>query len=390
MTINPSRILHVDMDAFFASCEIVKNPILNGKPVIVGGSAEARGVVSAASYEARKFGVHSAMPMAQAKKLCPQGVFITSNFADYSRFSKKIIEIFYLFTPEVIPMSLDEAYLDITASQKLFGNALNIADQIKRLIKGKTDLDASIGIASSRIAAKFASTAAKPNGIVMILPGYEKTFLAPFPVGKICGIGEKTTQQLDKVGIKTVDDLARADIKSLILIFGKSMGETLKKYSHGLDPTHFISQSEEKSISKETTFPEDIYKIEYISSKLNFLAEKVTFNLRRKGFKASTITLKIRYSDFSTHTNRKTLNASSDRDDIILDVCKELLKKNLKKKKVRLIGVSLSNLTKGIQIDLFNGNRGEKKRDLYKSMDSIREKFGFESILSANTLLSKK
>jgi DNA polymerase IV len=380
----------VDMDAFFASCEIVKNPYLKGKPVIVGGRAETRGVVSAASYEARKFGVHSAMPMAKAKKLCPNGIYITSNFADYSFFSEKIIEIFYQFTPDVYPMSLDEAYLDITASQKLFGDAFTIAERIKRMIKDKTELNASIGIASSRIAAKFASSTAKPNGIVMIFPGYEKVFLAPFPVGKVCGIGEKTTEELNKIGIKTVDDLAKADINNLILIFGKLIGETLKKYSLGLDTSSFKIESEEKSIGKETTFPEDIYVLEDIKSKLQILVEKVAFNLRRRGFKTSTITLKLRYSDFSTHTHQKTMKSSTDRDDIILNISLELLHKNLQKKKVRLIGISLSNLSSVTQIDLFQKDEGEKKRDLYKSMDSIRGKFGFNSISSAKTLLTKK
>jgi DNA polymerase IV len=386
----PPRILHVDMDAFFASCEVVKNPSLKGKPVIVGGKAETRGVVSAASYEARKFGVHSAMPMAQAKKLCPNGIFITSNYADYIEFSKKILDIFFSYTPDVQPLSLDEAFLEVTASQKLFGTAIEIAEKIKFEIKNKTELNASVGIASSRIAAKFASSIAKPNGMVMILPGYEKIFLAPFPVNKICGIGEKTTKELDIIGIKTLDDLARVDEKALELTFGKVMSGVLKKYASGLDPSPHRRCSEDKSISRETTFPEDLFALDDIKSKLDFLIEKAAFDLRKKEIKASTITLKIRYSDFSTFTHGRTICSPTDRDDIILLVSHELLKKNLKRKKVRLIGISLSNLSSASQIDLFEKGNGEKKTRLYKSIDSVRERFGFESILSANTLLNKK
>jgi len=378
------------MDAFFASCEIVKNPDLKGKPVIVGGCAEARNVVSAASYEARKYGVHSAMPMARAEKLCPHGIYITSNFADYSEFSKKIIDIFLSYTPDVQPLSLDEAFLDVTSSMKIFGNALAIADLIKKEIKDKILLDASIGIAGSRIAAKFASSIAKPNSIVMIFPGYEKKFLAPFPVSKICGIGEKTTKELNMIGINTIDELAKFDSKSLDLKFGKVTGQTLKKYASGEDSSYLWRKSAEKSISKESTFPENVGNYEALTSKMEFLVEKVGFRLRKKGVKTSTITVKIRYSDFSTFTHRTTMKSPTDRDDIIRKEGLALLKKNLKRKKVRLIGISLSKLSTATQIDIFEKNNGEKKKKLYKSIDSVREKFGFESIMSANTLISKK
>jgi len=378
------------MDAFFASCEVVKNPSLKGKPVIVGGSVENRGVVSAASYEARKYGVHSAMSMARAKKLCPHGIFITSNHADYVAFSERINEILLQFTPDVLPLSLDEAFLDITASQKLFGSAIEIAEKIKGLIKKETGLNASIGIASSKIAAKFASSVAKPDGIFMILPGYERVVLAPFPVGKICGIGDKTSRELERIGVETIGDLASIDEKTLNMTFGKLMGETLKKYANGMDPAPLKRESERKSISREMTFPEDLCDHSDITSKLNLLVEKAAFNLRKRGLKASTITLKIRFSDFSTRSHSRTLNTPTDRDDIIFNVSSQLLKNKLSRKKVRLIGVSLSNLTEASQIDIFDDRLGKKKEMLYKSIDSVREKFGFESILSAKTLLWKK
>jgi DNA polymerase IV len=378
------------MDAFFASVEVAKNPKLKGKPVIVGGSAENRGVVSAASYEARKFGVHSAMPMAKAIKLCPHAVFITSNFADYSAFSERIHKLFYEVTPLVQPLSLDEAFLDITGSINLFSDDIVIAENLKNRIKKYTSLVASIGIASNKLVAKFASIIAKPNGIAKILPGYEKSFLAPFPVSRLWGVGEKTAKQLDIIGLKTIQDIVDMGLEDLIKTIGKNLGESLYNYSLGIDNSPVETEGTRKSISKETTFAKDIYDVNELRLKLSFLVEKVAFYLREKRLKASTITLKLRFSDFKLKTTSRTLNFATDRDDIIFKTVVELLKKNKIDKKVRLIGVALSNLTEHNQLDLFESVPIDKKSSLYRSIDKIRNKFGFELIMTGNRLLSKK
>ncbi len=336
--------LHVDMDAFFVSVEELYDPSLKGKPVVVGGRPNERGVVSAASYAARKFGVHSAMPLRTAYKLCPQAIFVEGHPSRYREYSQKVYEVLHSFSPLVEMASIDEAYLDITGTERLYGPPLRAAHLLHERMKASTSLNCSIGIAASRLVAKISSDQAKPNGVLWVIPGQEAAFLAPLDVRKVPGVGKVTEKNLHLLGIRKVGDLARLDEAFLEQRFGK-WGMALAGKSHGLDAGGWydIEIGEDagpKSISHEHTFSEDTADLGQLESTLARLCEMVGRRLRENGLHARTIQLKLRYSDFSTITRAHSVPRATQLDNELADEIRALFHANWKPgATVRLLGV---------------------------------------------------
>ncbi|MBM3132478.1 MAG: DNA polymerase IV, partial [Chloroflexi bacterium] len=344
--INMARqILHIDLDAFFVSVERVLNPDLKGKPVIVGGHPEGRGVVACASYEARKFGVHAAMPLAAARRLCPQAIFLPGSFHRYQEYSSKFMDILADFSPDLEPGGLDEAYLDLTGFEPIYGPARETALRIKSRIKDEIGLTASVGIAPCKIVAKVASDFSKPDGLVEVAPGTEKAFLAPLPVRDLPGVGPKSQAELKRFGVTTIGQLADLPLSFLKHRFG-SYGEVLHRHASGIDESPVKAWGPVKSISRETTLDENSLDERLLKATLRYLVEKVGADLRSQGKQARTVALKLRYADFDTITRSRTLKMASDIDQMIYDAGAELLKKSLAQRRypVRLIGVRVSNL----------------------------------------------
>jgi len=377
------RIIHLDMDAFYASVEVLDNPELKGKPVIVGGTSN-RGVVSAASYEARKFGVHSAMPIVTARKLCPEGVFLPGRMSRYHELSEQIQAIFHRFTPLVEPISLDEAFLDVTASEKLFGPAEEIAVRIRKIVREETGLTVSAGVASSKLVAKIASDLNKPDGLTIVPPGEERAFLDPLPIGRLWGVGRATKQEFGLLGVHTIGDLGRLSPELLTRKFGKH-GIQLHYAALGLDERAVEPEREAKSIGNEETFETDLTHNKDMHRELLALCNKVGRRLRRHAVDGKTITLKVKYNDFKQITRSVTLHEPTcDHRQIYREICALLAKTDAGKKPVRLLGVSLANLspaTAARQIPLFaNKNMVRKRRELDEALDYIAEKFGTSAV----------
>lgn len=383
---NCRKILHVDMDAFYASVEQRDDPSLQGKPVVVGGRPEGRGVVSAASYEARKYGIHSAMPLAEALRRCPEAVFLPVNGRKYREVSARIMEIFLTYTPLVEPLSLDEAFLDITASTSLFGPADRIALTIKERIQAELYLTASVGLACNKFLAKLASDLKKPDGFVIVPPDKIQEFLDPLPVERIWGVGGKTARQLHGLHVKTVKELRRLDLKDLTKLFG-TLGTQLYHLARGMDERSVESERRVKSIGHETTFPQDLADYEELQTTLLKLSIDVGRRLRKNSLKGKTITLKVRYADFRTLTRSHTLLRTTDLDDVIYQEACSLLKEVSLKEPVRLIGVTVHNLTDRVedQLALFAEPQPDKEV-LTKVLDLVREKYGEKSITRARLL----
>lgn len=363
--------LHVDMDAFFASVEQVLNPALKGKPVIVGGGG-GRGVVTSASYEARKYGVHSAMPGFQAKKLCPQGIFLPNRRRVYSEFSRKVFTILRQYSPEVHAISIDEGVVDLTGTERLFGPPVKTSREILGRIEKELGLSSSGGLSGSRIVAKIAATMAKPHGFICVRPGAERIFLSPLPVESIPGVGPKTHKELLQKQIKTVGDLLqRPDLRSRYLDLEQSAGGK---------PSH------DHSVGNETTLDKPLKQIEKMEEVLWELVEEVGGRLRHEGFYARCITVKIRYSDFKTLARSRTLPQPTCFDREIFEVARHLLKKNLTPSRpVRLLGVSASALQRsGWQESLLDNQRRLSWEKLYRGIDRLRDKYG-EGTISAAT-----
>ena len=381
-----NEILHVDMDAFFVSVEEVLDPSLKGKPVVVGGSAEGRGVVSAASYAARKFGIHSAMPIAKAKRLCSHAIFLLGSHRLYSEYSTKVFEILRRYSPLVEPMSLDEAFVDLTGCKKLHGPILKTAETIRNEIRDRLGLNASIGIATNKLMAKIASAYCKPNGMLWIAPGSEQQFLAPLPIKRIPGIGPKGCAKLNRMGVKSVADLSRLPLELLEETHGK-WGVSLYRKARGISCSPVNAETEDpRSISRETTFATDSTDLLFLESTLSYLTEKTTAQLRSNGLFAKTVTLKLRYSDFKTVTRSQTLDWPTAADHKLLKTATKILRKLFDgRMQVRLIGISLSSLTAHPyqQEDLFDLKDSERWDGLYQGIDQIRKKYGFRSILRA-------
>jgi DNA polymerase-4 len=382
-----SSILHVDMDAFFVSVELLNRPDLRGKPVVVGGRPDQRGVVSAASYEARKFGIHSAMPLRTAGRLCPQAIFLDGHHEKYSEWSDRVASILVKFSPIVEMVSIDEAYLDLSGTERLHGPPLAAADKLLRAITRQTGLPCSGGLAATRLTAKVASDQGKPRGLVWVAPGMEASFLAPLPIRKIPGIGEVTERALRALGVETVEQLASHSQDKLEKIFGQ-WGTALYRKARGGDAYEFLIDAEPKSISHNHTFGEDTSDVAEMETLLSHLSQKACKRLREAGLSTRTVTLTIRYAGFETYTRSKTLTEPAQLDTDIFAVFLNLFRQHRDaKRKVRLLGVGLSALSHGAQqLDLLESDRREKLEKLTKAADSLRDKFGFTSVQFGGSL----
>ncbi|MEJ2331602.1 MAG: DNA polymerase IV [Desulfobulbaceae bacterium] len=389
MPASPRCIIHLDMDAFYASVEQLDNPDLKGKPVIVGGSSK-RGVVSAASYEARKYKIHSAMPIAQAMKLCPHGVFLPVRMKRYKEISSQVFRIFQKYTPLVEPLSLDEAFLDVTGSAKLFGTAEDIAKRIRKEVFQETGLTISAGVAASKLVAKIASDINKPDGLTIVPVGKEAEFLAPLPIKRLWGVGKKTQETLSLLGVHTFGDIASLPEKLLEQKFGKH-GISLRRKALGLDNRDVETEHETKSVGHEFTFDTDLVELETIRRELLELAVMVAKRLRRYQLQGKTITLKVKYHDFRQITRSSTIKQhSADSKRIYEEVIRLLQKTNAGEKPLRLLGISVS----GLQLEsgsrqqfLFQGMRSNGKRqEINKALDEIQEKYGSTAILPGRLL----
>jgi DNA polymerase-4 len=385
-------IFHVDMDAFFVSVEELFDPALKGKPVVVGGQRSERGVVSAASYEARKFGVHSAMPLRTAAKVCPQAIFVDGHPGRYREASEKVHAVLTSFSPLVEMASIDEAYLDMTGTERLHGPPLRAAHELHRRVKAETQLNCSIGIGTSRLVAKVASAKAKPHGILWVVPGHEARLLAPLDVRDIPGVGKVTEQRLHELGIDRVGDLARFEESFLREHFGK-WGLALAGKARGEDAGGWFdsevgADSDPKSISHEHTYNEDTADPERLESTLMRLSEMVGRRLREHGLYARTIQLKLRYKNFTTITRAHTLPAVTQLDTEIFEQVRALFYRNWRKgSAVRLLGVHASSFEpQAEQGDLIEGARRQRWQQALSAADRLRDKFGDSSVTLATGL----
>jgi DNA polymerase-4 len=385
-TSTPRTIFHVDMDAFFVSVEELYDPSLKGKPVVVGGHRDERGVVSAASYAARKFGVHSAMPLRTAAKLCPHAVFVDGHPERYREYSGRVHEILCRFSPQVEMASVDEAYLDMTGTERLHGLPLRSAHRLHETMKSATQLNCSIGIGTSRLIAKVGSAKAKPNGVLWVLPAQEAKFLAPLDVRDIPGVGRVTEKKLHEMGIERVGDLTRLEARDLEQRFGK-WGLALAGKARGEDAGGWFDSevgedSDPKSISHEHTYNEDTAELDRLQSTLMRLSEMVGRRLREGGYFARTIQLKFRYKDFTTFTRAHSLEQSTQLDTEIYETARRLFLQNWKTgTPIRLLGVQASNFEAGpSQIDLLEPSRQQRWQKALQAADHVRDKFGESSI----------
>jgi DNA polymerase-4 len=382
----PRTIFHVDMDAFFVSVEELYDPSLKGKAVVVGGQRNERGVVSAASYEARKFGVHSAMPLRTAAKQCPHAIFVDGHPERYREFSQKVYNVLGTFTPQLEMASVDEAYLDMSGTERLHGPPLKAAHALHQRMKSDTGLNCSVGIGSSRLIAKVSSGQAKPNGVLWILPGEEAKFLAPLDVREIPGVGKVTETHLHALGINKVRDLAKLEENELEERFGK-WGLALAGKARGEDAGGWFDAEvgadlDAKSISHEHTYNEDTADQAQLESTLMRLSEMVGRRLREADLHARTVQLKLRYKDFATITRAHTLPNPTQLDMEIFEHIRALFRKNWQKgTQVRLLGVQTSHFTtQAAQIDLLDGNRQQRWKDALVAADKLRDKFGESSV----------
>ena len=382
-----ASILHVDMDAFFVSVELLERPELRGKPVIVGGQPNQRGVVTAASYEARRFGVHSAMPLRTAGRLCPHAVYLDGHHAKYSEWSDRVATILAKFSPIVEMVSIDEAYLDLSGTERLHGPPLAATDQLLRTITRTTGLPCSGGLATTRLVAKVASDQAKPRGLLWVAPGSEARFLAPLSVRKIPGIGEVTERALRALRIETVDQLAAQPLEKLEKVFGQ-WGTALYRKARGGDFYEFVIDAEPKSISHNHTFGEDTDDTVALTAMLSHLSQKACKRLREAGLATRTLTLTIRYAGFDTYTRAKTLGEPTQLDADIFAVFQNLFREHRDhSRKIRLLGVSLGGLTHGAeQLDLLSAERRAKLAKLTRATDLLRDRFGFGSVQFGGSL----
>jgi len=384
-------IIHLDMDAFFPAVEVLDNPSLRGKPVIVGGTRE-RGVVSSASYEARKFGVHSAQPVVIAMRLCPDGIFLPVRMSRYKEVSEQVFEIFCCFTPLVEPLSIDEAFLDVTGSTHLFGMPEEIAKKIKQMVSREIGLTVSAGVAPSKFVAKIASDIDKPDGLTVVSPDRVRDFLDPLSISKMWGVGKVTQKALSGLKIRIFRDMSHVSVEVLEKKFGRR-GLKMHQFSMGIDDRDVIPHHDVKSIGHEETFSRDIIDIDVALKEILSLSNRVGRRMRQKGVTGTTVTLKVKYSDFVQKTRSVTLPESTDDGSEIYSIACSLLKKTeAGRRPVRLLGVSLSQLDftepEG-QLTLFTREKVSKKRkSLNIALDSVQEKYGYKSI-RPGTLVTK-
>src|SRR6056297_22286 len=384
------NMIHVDMDAFYASVEQLDNPELEGKAVIIGGvGLDNRGVVSTASYEARKFGVHSAMPIAKAKKLCPHGIYLPGRGARYSELSKQIFNILLKFTPEVEKISIDEAYLYVKGCHRLYGSSAQIAKKIKEKVNEETGLVCSVGVARNKFLAKIASDLDKPDGLVVIENDEIDKVLDVLSIKKIPGVGEKTANKLNEIGIYKIKQSKRLAIEELIKLFGKH-GKELYELIRGRDDRKVNTNSQTKSISNETTFRNDNIEMELLLKHLSQLCQKVTRRIRKKQLIGNTVFIKVKDNKFNIKTKRITVQHYIDSTEDLYQLSKQLLQQVKIKIPIRLIGVGISGLKEKEkeQMSLFESSDNKEKFNL--AIDSIKDKFGNKSIRRARDLLEKE
>jgi len=372
-------ILHVDMDAFFASVEQLDAPELRGKPVIVGG--RERGVVSACSYEARKFGVHSAMPTAQARRLCPRGVFVQVRGERYGEVSRQVMEVLQQFSPLVEQASVDEAYLDVSGSERLFGPPEELGARLKGAVREATGLVCSVGVAPVKFLAKIASDYDKPDGLYVIHPGEVAAFLQQLPVGKIPGVGGSSLARLQELGIRTAGDVLRYPEGFWERRFGR-FGQALFARASGVDPRPVVPEYEAKSEGAENTFAADTDDREELERWLLDQAERVGRRLRRDGHKGRTVTLKVKFNDFRSITRSKTLPEPTSSTRRIFETAAGLLAKEPLPRRVRLIGLSVSNFgSRPVQLSLFGAEDDSRDEPLDQTLDAIRDRFGKDALV---------
>jgi DNA polymerase-4 len=379
-----STILHVDMDAFFASVEERDNPSLKGKAVVVGTGV--RGVVSAANYEARKFGIHAAMPVGRAKRLAPHAIFVPPNMSRYSEVSSHIMEIFRSVTPLVEPLSLDEAFLDVTGAKRLLGDGREIAKQIRAKVEASEGITCSVGIATTKFIAKLASGRCKPNGMLEIAEDRVLEFLHPLPVNAIWGVGPKTNEELQKLGLRTVADIANTPRQTLIRALGEAAGASLYELSWGRDYRDVEPVEVDKSISAAETFDTDTEDQEIVLRELLRLTEKATYRMREKDFSARTISIKVRFADFKTISRSKTVPLAISATHEVYEVVKALfIGLKLDRARIRLVGVSLDGLEDGIDASeqLVLGERENGWRQATAAIDKASARFGQGSVRPA-------
>jgi len=385
-----SAIMHIDMDAFFVSVELLSRPELRGRPVVVGGQRDQRGVVSSASYEARRFGIHSAMPLRTAAKLCSQAVFLDGHHDLYGQWSDRVAEILAKFSPTVEMASIDEAYLDLSGTERLHGPPLAAAHKLLREITSTTSLPCSGGLGPTRLVAKVASDQAKPRGLVWVPRGSEAAFLAPLSVRRIPGIGRVTEAALNGMGIATVGQLQQLTLERLEEIFGR-WGTALFRKAHGIDSYEFFVDAEPKSISHNRTFGTDTNNRTQLESMLSYLCQKASKRLRDAGLHARTVTLTLRYADFTTITRSHTLKEPSDLDaEFLKAFCGLFAQAWDGAAMLRLVGVDLSSFSAGSgQLELLDPGRREKLERLARATDRLRDRFGFSKVQFGGSLSAR-
>lgn len=382
-----ASILHIDMDAFFVSVELLARPELRGKAVIVGGQREQRGVVTSASYEARKFGVHSAMALRTAAQLCPHAVFLDRHHELYEQWSDRVAVLLGKYSPIVEMASIDEAYLELAGTERLHGPSLAAADKLLREITAATGLPCSGGLAATRLVAKIASDQAKPRGLVWVPPGSEAVFLAPLAVRCVPGIGKVTDAGLKAMAIETIAQLQNISLERLEETFGQ-WGTALYRKARGIDSYEFFVDAEPKSISHNQTFGEDTIDRELLESTLSYLCQKAVKRLRESGLHARTVTLSVRYADFTTITRSHTLSEPSDLDTVFLHAVRQLFAGAWNgRAMLRLVGVALTSFSSGpAQFDLLDPERREKLERLARATDKLRDRFGFSKVQFGGSL----
>ena len=374
-------ILHVDMDAFYASIEQLDDPNLKGRPVIVGADPKqghGRGVVAACSYEARKFGVHSALPIARAWKLCPEGVYVRPRMSRYVEVSHEVMEILRRFTNLVEPLSIDEAFLDITGSTALFGAPVQIARAVKKQIRESTGLTASAGVAPNKFLAKIASDLKKPDGLVVVEIGEVDDFLRDLPISRLWGVGPKTEERLRAMGLHTIGEIRARKREDMTQALGANLGMHLHELAQGHDDRPVVPDWQAKSISNETTFDEDTRDRELLVETIRRLSESVGRRLRRENYRARKVTLKLRYEPFDTHTRQVSVKSPVDTDEAIIRLALSLFDEFPLDRRIRLIGVGTGEIVRPgevpVQLDLFGEPRKESAID--RTVDKIRDRFG--------------
>jgi DNA polymerase-4 len=380
-------IIHADLDAFYASVEVLDDPSLRGKPVIVGGRPGERGVVSAASYEARRFGVHSAMPLRTAARLCPEGVFLAGRPERYRTLSDQVMNIFRSYTPLVEPISLDEAFLDVTGSRAVFGDGPTIGKAIKQRVLDEAGLIVSVGVATNKLCAKVASDLRKPDALVVVPPGGEAQFLAPLPVTRLWGVGPQTQEALRDFGVTTIGTLAALSDGTLQRRFGVH-GPELARRARGIDPARVVPSQAPKTIGHEHTFEHDLVDDRHVEATLLDLAESVASRLRRHHMAAGGVQLKLRYEGFETLTRQAPLAQQTRESEPIYLLGLELLRKTrVPGRAVRLVGLTAINLSDSQQLTLFDAPQRSDRLAL--SIDAVRERFGEQAITRARLLTDR-